>query len=342
MEKQEDILFVESSISLKHLGQVIQLVGEIPYFVEKNVRIKRIWELPFGLTNFNFGIAVNGEKYALRIAAPGSWEYIDRPAEKHAATLMAEIGVSPKVYYYDEKRGDQVTEYIDGKTLHKPDFRDPEIVKMAARLFHKFHNSGKEFIAEFNPFIVKGEYLQIIRAKNVQMYEEHDLIWDKVAEIEEIFKINPPRSTPCHNDPLAENWMLDERGLWIIDWEYCGMNDPFFDLGDFISEVELIPEVEKVFIEEYFGGKISWEDYGRLVIGKLMCNALWELWSLVQIANDKPFDEYWEFGLSKVKKAMKLMSSPVFEKCLQAVREGWEEPIWLDEDILNSVSIVAV
>ena len=46
--------------------------------------------------------------------------------------------------------------------------------------------------------------------------------------------------------------------------------------------------------------------------------------------------------MSKVKKAMKLMSSPVFEKCLQAVREGWEEPIWLDEDILNSVSIVAV
>ena len=40
MEKQEDILFVESSISLKHLGQVLQLVGEIPYFVEKNVRLK--------------------------------------------------------------------------------------------------------------------------------------------------------------------------------------------------------------------------------------------------------------------------------------------------------------
>lgn len=341
MEKREEIIFVESSINLSHLGQVIQLIGEIPYFAERKVRVKRIGVLPYGLTNFNFRVTINGEEYALRLAAPGSWEYIDRVAEKHTASLMADIGVSPKVFYYDDKTGNQVCEYIDGKTLHIPDFQDLEIVKMAARLFRKYHTCGKELIAEFNPFKVKKEYLEIIEAKNVPIYEEHDRIWNKVDEIEEIFKINPPKCTPCHNDPLAENWMLDERGLWLIDWEYAGMNDPMFDLGDFISEVELTPEAEKAFLEEYFEGNLTWEDYGRVVIEKLMCNAVWELWSLVQIANDKPFDEYWEFGLSKVKKAIKLIEAPNFEKCLQAVRERWAEPILLEDNVLSSLSVLS-
>ncbi|MGB9791080.1 MAG: phosphotransferase [Thermacetogeniaceae bacterium] len=342
MERKEDIIFVESSIDLSLVGQVIQLVGDIPFFKEKSVRVKRISKLPYGLTNFNFKVTVDGENYAVRIAAPGSWEYIDRVAEKHNATLMAEIGVSPKVYYYNEKRGDQVCEYIDGKTLHIEDFRDPEIARMAAALFRKYHNCGKEFVGEFNPFKVKDDYLKIVKAKNVKVYDEHDQIWDKAAEIEETFKINPPRCVPCHNDPLAENWLLDQRGMWLIDWEYGGMNDPMFDVGDFISEVELPPESERAFLEEYFEGKITWEDYGRVVLQKYMCNALWELWSLVQIANDKPFKEYWEFGLSKVKKAMRLMNSPVFEKCMQAVREGRKEPIELTDEILVSLSVVPV
>ena len=37
---------------------------------------------------------------------------------------------------------------------------------------------------------------------------------------------------PCHNDLLNANFIHDARGVRIVDWEYAGMGDRYFDLGN--------------------------------------------------------------------------------------------------------------
>ena len=47
---------------------------------------------------------------------------------------------------------------------------------------------------------------------------------------------------PCHNDLLNANFIDDGARIRIVDWEYAGMGDPFFDLGNFSINHELTPD----------------------------------------------------------------------------------------------------
>ena len=49
----------------------------------------------------------------------------------------------------------------------------------------------------------------------------------------------PIELRPCHNDLLNANFIDDGARIRIIDWEYAGMGDPFFDLGNFSINHEL-------------------------------------------------------------------------------------------------------
>ena len=44
---------------------------------------------------------------------------------------------------------------------------------------------------------------------------------------------------PCHNDLLAANFIRGAEQLWIVDWEYAGMGDRYFDLANFAVNNEL-------------------------------------------------------------------------------------------------------
>ena len=35
----------------------------------------------------------------------------------------------------------------------------------------------------------------------------------------------------CHNDLLAPNRLRSGGKLWALDWEYCAMGSPWFDLA---------------------------------------------------------------------------------------------------------------
>jgi len=109
-------IMIEPAISLETIGRVYKLISEIPYFA--NSRISVIEILPGGLTNSNYKVTIDEVTYAVRLAGAGTMEYLNRPAEKHNAQVMADIGISALIIYYDETTGNQVCKYIDdSKTL---------------------------------------------------------------------------------------------------------------------------------------------------------------------------------------------------------------------------------
>ena len=46
---------------------------------------------------------------------------------------------------------------------------------------------------------------------------------------------------PCNNDLLAANVIDAGDRVWLIDYEYSGNNDPFFELGNLWSEAAGTP-----------------------------------------------------------------------------------------------------
>src|SRR5690606_29717818 len=83
---------------------------------------------------------------------------------------------------------------------------------------------------------------------------------------------------PCHCDPLCENFLDTGERMWIVDWEYSGMNDPMWDLGDLAVEGGFDEALEEEMLHAYFGRAATAAERGRVTIYKAMCDLLWTLW----------------------------------------------------------------
>jgi len=317
-QKHEQVV-VESSIALDHIGRIYALISEIPLFAAKGARINAIEILPGGLTNSNYKVTIDDVTYAVRLAGAGTIEYLNRPAEKHNAQIMSDIGINAPIIFYDETTGNQVCKYIDDSiTLHIPDFKEDNYLRKAAQVFHKYHTCGKEFASEFNPLQELLAYDRLLKEKNFQFYDGAELMREKIEEVRAALAANPPQLAPCHNDPLCENWLDDNKNFYLIDWEYAGMNDPIFDLGALAIEAELTDEQERLLLREYYGGDLTEKQWGSLIINKFLCDALWSFWAVLQIATGKPHEDYWPYGLNRFNRAYALIHNGSLDKALAA------------------------
>ena len=63
---------------------------------------------------------------------------------------------------------------------------------------------------------------------------------------------------PCHNDLLPANFLLTDGRVRIVDWEYAGMGDRFFDLGNLAVNNELDDRTtSERLIAAYFGATLA-------------------------------------------------------------------------------------
>lgn len=314
----EEKVIIDSSVSLDHIGYIYHMISKIAYFAGK--RITNIQTLPGGLTNSNYKVVIDNETYAIRVAGKGTSQFINRPAEHHNALLMAELGINCPIYYHNNETGDQVAKYIGDKTLHIPDFHDgTHWLIETAKVISQYHNCGEELASKFDLIKEVETYDALVKSKKLVTYEPNDKCWDKYLEIKAAYEKNPYVEKPCHNDTLPENWVVGDDKLYLIDWEYAGMNDANFDLAALSLENSLSKEEERIFLSEYYGGNISEENYGRVVINKYLCDYLWALWSVLQIDNGKPYDEYWPYGLNRFERALAQINDGSLDKAINAI-----------------------
>ena len=111
---------------------------------------------------------------------------------------------------------------------------------------------------------------------------------------------------PCHNDSLVGNWVLDEEGrLYLIDWEYSGMNEAMWDLSCLSIEAEYTKENDKDLLKAYYGREATVEEQKRFVAAKLYVDFLWTLWGLTRVPFDGDFmQDYADNRYNRLKKNM--------------------------------------
>ena len=192
-----------------------------------------------GLTNRNFKVTLeSGRKIAVRLAGKGTADYLNRPAEKRNATLMSSLGINAEIFYFDLKTGSQLSQFIEGDTMHPEDFQtNRTVLTKAADIMRKYHHSNLEFADVFSPIREIQNYGRILRDNHVkEVYPEIAELRDSLFDVMEAYAENPQKLVPCHNDPLSENFMYDGETLYLIDREYAGMNDPTFDMAAVINE----------------------------------------------------------------------------------------------------------
>jgi thiamine kinase-like enzyme len=310
----EGLLHEDESADLLNLINITRLMFK--------QELKSIDLMPGGLTNKNFrAVLEDGTQLAIRLAGKGTANYINRPGEKHNCTEMAMLGIAPEVYYYDTTTGSQIVEYIDAPTMHPKDFQTrDEVLDKAGRMMRKYHDSGREFMSTFSPITKIDEYKEIMKEHNYEKrYEGWDRIVENLDRIAAAYKKNPPKQVPCHNDTLAENFMLQGDTMRMIDWEYSGMNDGCYDIACVCVENPLDAECEEKYLNAYCNGNIPEEIRARVLINKFLVTSHWSTWSLVQICYGKDPDFYWEYGRTRAVQACSFLDDPHFEHYLELI-----------------------
>ena len=274
-----------------------------------------------GLTNLVYQVS----GYGLRIPGKGTEEYINRATEEIAAREAAKAGVSPEVFYFDRSDGTMVTRFIAGAVTMSPEKFATRAGSpaRAGQAFRKLHDSGAQFAFRFELFAMIDDYLKLLSTRDVELPAGyHDVVREADGAIRSALAANPLPVVACHCDPLSENFLDTGSRMWIVDWEYSGMNDPMWDLGDLAVEAKLDAAREEELIRAYFGGEPRPAERGRIVIYKAMCDLLWTLWGLIQLANKNPVDDFRAYSDGRFARCKALMATAEFSRHVEAVRRG--------------------
>jgi thiamine kinase-like enzyme len=196
-------------------------------------------------------------------------------------------------------------------------------VERAGRALRRLHDRAQPFAARFEFFAMIEDYLRVLGRLGLTELPEgcHDAVRE-AAEIRTALATHPLPSASCHCDPLCENFLDTGERMWIVDWEYAGLNDPMWDLGDFSVEGGFDAETDRRLLEAYFGRPPSPAEHGRMVIYKAMCDLFWALWGFIQHANQNPVDDFWAYGVGRLERCRALMAEPLFDESLDAIRRG--------------------
>ena len=286
--------------------------------------IRSIRKMPGGLTNKNFVVTMeDGHIAAVRVAGKGTSEYIDRTAEKINLSSVGAMGIAPEIYYFNTASGGLISEFIPYPTMHPEDFiHRSEVLQAAARSLFAVHNSKARFKGRFDPIEAIRGYLQILEQNNFK--EKYEGFYDalkKLNEIEKVYQNHPPILVPCHNDVLAENFLFDDTTMRVIDWEYSGMNDAYYDVACVIVENPLDETKEAEFLRYYINGEPDDVQLAKVLINKFLVTFHWSLWSLVQICAGKDYDFYWEYGRYRSEFFNRYLADPAFAPAIELLNK---------------------
>lgn len=276
-----------------------------------------------GLTNRVFKVE-GAEIVCLRLPGARTEEYIDRTNEANAARGAAAAGVSPGVIYVDPATGVLVTQFVAGaETMSPARFRkDPGAPRRAGEAFRKLHQSGARFSFRFELFSMIDDYLRLLATKTVELPEGYNDVLGGAETVRAALAAHKLSLAACHCDPMCENFLDTGERMWIVDWEYSGMNDPMWDLGDLSVEGGFDAAQDEAMIAGYFGDPPRPDEIGRFVIYKAMCDLLWTLWGLIQHANNNPADDFAAYAKNRFARCRALMAEPDFATHVSTVAAG--------------------
>lgn len=271
-----------------------------------------VTKLDGGITNMNYRLDAGGKSFVLRITGDKTDMLgIVRQAEYQANMCAGKLGLAPEVLYFIEPEGYLVTRFLNGRHISPQEMAQETNIRQVARKLRNFHRLAPELSAEFNVFRRIELLTKISREHSSSFPTDFDWLMQKAAQVEQALMVHPYIPTPCHCDLLNLNFLkVDVPGeipeICILDWEYAGQGDIFFDLANF-SHHHLLNETQvECLLQEYFGEWTS-EHFARLKLMWPMSEIHEAMWGTTQSSIsklDEDFLGYANLWFSRAREAL--------------------------------------
>jgi thiamine kinase-like enzyme len=260
------------------VDEVLQRCRQVPDWAGQRIDLR---PLAGGITNRNYVASVAGAEFVVRV--PGERTEllgIDRAHEAEAARRAADLGIGPAIIGELPGTGTLITALVPGVHLEPVPFT--ERLAHVVGVLRTFHDSGP-LRGAFPIHRVVEWHARDASSHGVAPPPAYARLHEHSQRIEAAFAKSPMATVPCHNDLLPGNVLFDEGRTWLLDFEYAGMNDPFFDLGNLSVNCGLQPDAEADLLRLYFGS-VTLAAMARLQLMKVMSEFREGMWAVVQQA----------------------------------------------------------
>ncbi len=232
-----------------------------------------------GITNRNFRATFGGENYVIR--QPGKDTAllgIDRDAERMANEAAARLGIAPAVAAALD--GCLVTRFIACRPIAAAELADG--IEQIALALRSFHGCADRLPTTFRVPELLDDYARIVQERGGRLPADYAATVDLAARI--AAALPPTGPCPCHNDLLPGNMILaqDDGRIMLVDWEYAGMGDPRFDLGNLSINNDFDAATDERLLTTYHGQAPSDAQRAALALMRLLSDAREAAWAVVQ------------------------------------------------------------
>jgi thiamine kinase-like enzyme len=290
--------------------------------VEVAAALERLWPgldarfepLTGGITNRNFRVDVGGATYVLRIGGNDTRLLgIDRAVEHAASLRAAEVGVGPEVVDFIEPEGWLITRFLDALPLPPDKLRRPENIARVAAALRRIHGAAP-IPGRFDAYDVVDDYRGVAEARGAVLpvaFASLRALAERVRSVR-----GPQAEVPCHNDLLNANF-LDDGSVRIVDWEYAGMGDRFFDLANLSVNHDFGVDEDRLLLAAYFGS-VRPADLAALRLMRFMSDFREAMWGVVQGAISELDFDFAGYATDHFDRMSLAASDPAFERYLAA------------------------
>jgi thiamine kinase-like enzyme len=282
-------------------------------------RTYTVRELGGGLTNSNYRVTTTDAgptgDYVVRVSANESGLLaIDRAAERHNTRMAWQAGVGAPVVEALPADNVLVVGFLPGRTLTSDDIRDAETIPRIADAVRTLH-AGPDFVGTFDFRAIRRRYLDVVVREGFRLPPDYLALAGQVEAMEDAMRPGNEPLVPCNNDLLAGNFLDDGTTIWIIDYEYGGMNEASFELGNLASESFLSVEATEALVSAYLG-RADAAKLARARAWSLLARYGWTLWASIQ-DGVSPIDfDFWSWGMEKYDSARAELQGQQYQEIL--------------------------
>jgi thiamine kinase-like enzyme len=232
--------------------------------------------------------------------------------------------VGPEVVAFIRPEGYLVTRFIEGRPLPEADAHKAPTLARVADALRRFHN-GPAIPGLFIPLRIVEAYRGLAVDRGVRIPAEFELAQSIGRRVELALLSAPIALQPCHNDLLNANFIDDGQRIRIVDWEYAGMGDVFFDLANFSVNHELTPDEDEAFLSAYDGDRPGSDRAARLArlsLMRVVSDFREAMWGVLQQGISTLDVDFVAYAGEHFQRLLGNAATPGFERALRQAAGG--------------------
>lgn len=282
----EQLLDLDSgSTHLKN--DAIEIIEDILKVNKKDIH--NIHTLKKGMTNRSFIFTVNNKRYIMRIPGEGTDKLIDRKEEYNVYQRVKKEPYTETILYLNPDSGYKISEFLEN--TRNSDANNIQDVKKSMSVLRKFHSQNYQVDHTFDIW-KQIDFYESLR-KTASAYRDYEEIKDWVLKLKPFIEDNVTKWSLCHIDANYDNFLIDQNNnVFLIDWEYAGMQDPDLDIAMYAIYAgytkEKIDQLINIYYENKVSENIRYKIYAYVAVGGL----LWSNWCEYKQSLGLDFGEY--------------------------------------------------